>query len=403
MGSLDEIDSAALETLSGQLEEYNARENPFSFPITPELLNKLYLRLIERRIIDAEHKPVVVKGNGSVGRFVNLVSLSGAVQNYSAESFLEVLAHNTNNRLALSLNKACEKLCSNCASNSTRDGQQLDYNLIERIDPRFLSFIHTIGFGMEGEPFFYQSGKRNLGDIVACFFEKGIRQFDFLTGGFFPENPIYELAVDRLDEVKKRAGNAGIKYGLEITYCNYGAELEMKNFSFFYTLELLSRISPEVNVKVLGDRNNLVQTFGELTEVLENAHFNIEKNRGKVSASGKVSGREINIRSIYPSAIYPQGRAKSYSSELFHPENGIPPLCKHLGYDEIYVDINGNMRFCTEVVSYDKKAASNLYLRSFEELIDDLDRFHAENYHWLRENMQEIMTGAVRSCMCRRR
>ena len=83
-------------------------------------------------------------------------------------------------------------------------------------------------------------------------------------------------------------------------------------------------------------------------------------------------------------------------------DNGSNKLCKHLAYDEVFINNEGGVRFCSNVASYIKKTVTNIYHKDFENYIQDLNTFHKANYGWLKENLPCIISGKSKSCLCSR-
>lgn len=407
--NLNAEDERSLSSLISHLPEFNRRYNPFDFELSEDNLRSFYVNLKNKGVINGEEYPQA-KDAKDLKRFVNCISLLGATEKYFSKSFLEVINSNENNRLGLSLNNACEKLCSNCASNAKKNGPQIAFSRIAGIDRRFIRLFRTVGFGLEGEPFFYRSEGKDLSDVVKLLHDSGINNFDFLTGGFFPENSFYEEVIGKLKRIKEegnsRSGTSTqIHFNSEMTYNHYVSNLEKNAVSLLYSLERLSRLNEEISIKVVGDlrkgKTNVYYSLQYLDNVLAGNGF----SRNDSGYDGKINGRKIRIKKVFPSFSYPVGRYKIDNADNNGKEGegrNVFPLCRHLGYDEVFIDCEGGLRFCAEVIAYDRKTVTNIFENSFDEVLDDLDSFHKGNYQWLRNNLRNIIQGKERSCMCMR-
>ncbi len=405
---MDAQDQSIIAALLRYLPEFNQKLNRFDFKMKPEQLQSCYSQLREREVITEKRKYPPVNSAEELLRFVDFRCLVGAVERYESFSFEEVLKENEEVQLGLSLSSTCEKLCTNCASSSTKNGSRLDFSRLEKLDQRYFPLFQSVAFGLEGEPFFYQWKGKNLGDVVLLLSKRGIREFSFLTGGFFQDNPLYENVVAQLEQLKKE----GVKYKLEITYNLYVADLEKNDRSFLYTLNLASSLADEINIKVVGDKSpgetNYQNALKRLDGIFEEQGFFQE---GKV-VKKKRGEKEIVINKILTTLSCPMGRYKQKAvrergeRDVKKEENAakaeLPQLCRHLGYDEFIVNQKGGIRFCSEITSYDKSTYANWYEQSYEQVMEKLDQFHRKNYRWLKEHLPEIMLGESKSCMCER-
>ncbi len=391
----DECDEEVIRSLQEHLKEFNQKYNRFQFDLASADISSFYQQLKNKGIITPERKYPRALNAEDLLRFIDFKCLVGAVEAYKEKSFLELLTENKNNRLGLSLNNACEKHCSNCASKATRQGTQLDYGLVAGLDTRYWGLFKNIAFGLEGEPFYYQSKGKDLGGVVEFLIQQGLQKFSFLTGGLFRHNPLYEKVVEKLGALKKN----GVEYKFEITYNHYVSDLERNSQSLLYTLQLLSNLGDGFTIKVVGDEfpgsTNLRETISGLDNLLQRHGFIALED----ALAGEIGRNEVQIRKVHATPSIPMGR---YRGKVKTKPEGLPRLCSHLGYDETIVDINGGVRFCPEIESYDKKTVSNIYQKDFEEVMEDLDHFHKENYLWLQDRLPEIMVGEKKSCMCQR-
>ncbi|MFH2027533.1 MAG: hypothetical protein ABIJ08_00195 [Nanoarchaeota archaeon] len=104
--------------------------------------------------------------------------------------------------LSISPTSRCKNMCICCETDSVPEGHDLDYSLLENVDPAFFKIFSVVHFGHDGDPLLVSSTDRkgrivDFSDYVGLLHQSGITKF-ILDTKTLKDDPIKKEVYKRL-------------------------------------------------------------------------------------------------------------------------------------------------------------------------------------------------------------
>ncbi len=198
----------------------------------------------------------------------------------------------------ISLSNRCYNTCDFCCAGASPNGRVMKYKKIENIKKEYLDFVKCIAFGGEGEPIYYKDGNKGLGDVIECFYDKGIKNFSILTGGIrekFLDNKFYLTQLFKIKELFSK--DPSIMLDILITFHFHFKEYSISDLLMHYTgtFYLFTKIfndndNVKLGLKLLYHKNDDPYLFTPYLEEIA------KMLNGKIiiSSNNKISGLLVN-------------------------------------------------------------------------------------------------------------
>src|SRR3989344_603646 len=199
---------------------------------------------------------------------------------------IETLQDNSIDRyISLIPTTRCYNNCVHCLTNSTSNGTDLDYILLENADPRFFNIFSGVHFGREGDHLIVSSKNKraqsvDLSDYISLLHNLGIKKFVFDAKNINGRQKIrtYKKIKDFFKSTPGIAFHQRISFNLyspkvyKKVYDKKDVTEELKS-EFLPLLHAAMEFADEITINTVGSykytRSHLIKTVEYLCKIME--------------------------------------------------------------------------------------------------------------------------------------
>jgi len=345
----------------------------------------------------------------------NTVRRVEAIRDNEVKELSDLFAENP--RLIISPTDECSEHCLHCVANSTPKGKAMPYNKFTKIDPEFLEIFSVADFGRRGNPLSYHSNGNDLADLLDYLLVNGgIEKFTLALAIENCSTP----TISRLQDFVK---NNRASIDTMITYHHYFENLDTNKLAQEFNLALKNymRFSKKITISLLGDQfsqqnptkaEEAQKTFNDNWGIIFK-DINLTKIDDKNYHATYTSLSTWKEANIYipqiDTRVYPLGRFREYLSQRIMLQQYTakfeqslsdyvcPDLIKWPG---IIIEPNGDLNLCAsfEAIVCKDAVVTNIFRRSYEQVQNDLIKFHKKEMRWFIDNLSGIIDGKVSTC-----
>jgi hypothetical protein len=318
-----------------------------------------------------------------------------------------------NPRLIITPNDKCAGSCLHCVADSTPLGATMSYDDFAGINPEFLEIFSVADFGRRGNPLLYRSGGHDLVDLMKLLHERGVTGFTLALALQTRPLPV----ISRLEEFSQ-GDDAHIE--TMVTYHHYHPGLDRTKLAQEFNSTLINYLgfSRRIIISLLGDRysqqgptkaEDVQRTFQENWNIIfADIGMTPSDEAHCYHAQNGTNEAEIKIPRM-DTRVYPLGRFRKYLSqsgilqryeekfEQVMSDYACPDLVKWPG---IIIEPDGGLNLCAsfEAIACRGAIVTNIFSKSYEQVRDDLMRFHQKELNWFIDHLPYIIAGKVSTC-----
>jgi len=320
-------------------------------------------------------------------------------------------------RLIISPTDKCYGACTHCVANSTLKGKAMPYDKFAKIDPEFFEIFFAADFGRRGNPLEYYSNGNDLANVLDhLLVNGGIEKFTLALA-------VQNSSTPTLMGLQKFVEYGRASIDTMITYHHYFEDLNPVKLAedFNFALKNYMKFSKKITISLLGDKfsqsnptkaEEVQKTFNDNWDIIfkdiELTKKDDKNYRASYKSLNKCTMADLYIPTI-DTRVYPLGRFRNYLAqrmvlqqytEKFEQslsDYACPDLIKWPG---IIIEPNGDLNLCASFEAVNCKGAvvTNIFNRSYEQVQNDLIKFHQKEMRWFIDNLSDIIDGKVSTC-----
>lgn len=316
-----------------------------------------------------------------------------------------------NPKIGISLSNVCDKGCSHCIADSTLNGGVMDFESLNKSPEKFLSIFSQADYGRTGDPMLYQSGNKDLADVISFLVNYGIKKHT-IASGLFVHKEMNEL----IEKIRKIRNHNGLNIETLLTFHLYYPSFDNDLAKVFgKSVRKLAKISDKITLAVIGDtyfpETSLVKAldaFSDRFDTIFDGFDSCQKiGDNCYSVNGKDGGVKVDI--VTNPAIHPYGRFEKYLKQKGVYRDYVdnfrfgnkPVLCPDAGrWPGMIVEYDGDINMCGafEAVVSKETVVGNLFGKTYEELEKLLLDFYGKEKNWFIKNLDDLLLGKKSSC-----